>query len=88
MTDLFADFVTDDMLDRIFAVMALCPQHVFQVLTKRPERMRRYLSLPGHARCDAIDAAKIAGFAGRRERFDHVFACDVPALPNVSATSC
>jgi protein gp37 len=44
MTDVFADFVTDEWLDRIFAVMALCPQHVFQVLTKRPERMRRYFS--------------------------------------------
>jgi protein gp37 len=44
MTDLFADFVTDEMLDRIFAVMALCPQHTFQMLTKRPARMREYLT--------------------------------------------
>lgn len=43
MTDLFADFVTDEMLDRVFAVMALCPQHIFQLLTKRPERMRAYI---------------------------------------------
>lgn len=42
--DLFADGVTDDMLDKIFAVMALCPQHVFYVLTKRPGRMRDYLA--------------------------------------------
>lgn len=42
MTDLFADFVTDAMLDRVFAVMALSPRHTFQVLTKRPERMREY----------------------------------------------
>lgn len=41
--DLFAEGVSDDQLDRIFAVMALCPQHVFFVLTKRPERMREYL---------------------------------------------
>lgn len=26
--------------------MALCPQHTFQVLTKRPERMRAYCSDP------------------------------------------
>src|SRR5579863_1317613 len=26
MTDLFADFVTDEMIDRVFAVMALAPQ--------------------------------------------------------------
>jgi protein gp37 len=46
MTDLFADFVTDDMLDSIFAVMAMCSHHVFQPLTKRTERMRRYVSHP------------------------------------------
>lgn len=45
MTDLFADFVPDEWIDRIFAVMALCPQHTFTLLTKRAERMRRYLSL-------------------------------------------
>lgn len=42
--DLFAEQVPDEWIDRIFAVMALCPQHVFQVLTKRPERMRAYLT--------------------------------------------
>ncbi len=43
MSDLFHENVTDEMLDKIFAVMALCPQHTFQVLTKRPERMLEYL---------------------------------------------
>jgi|ERR1043166_815805 protein gp37 len=43
MTDAFADFVKDEWLDKMFAVMALCPQHTFQVLTKRPERMREYV---------------------------------------------
>ena len=46
MTDLFASFVPDVMIDRVFAVMALCPQHILQVLTKRSERMRAYLSDP------------------------------------------
>lgn len=50
MTDIFADFVTDAWLDQLFAVMALCPQHVFQVLTKRPERMRAYFEGPSHFR--------------------------------------
>lgn len=44
--DLFHDGVTDAQLDHIFAVMALCPQHTFQVLTKRPGRMRAYLAEP------------------------------------------
>jgi protein gp37 len=43
MTDLFADFVTDEWRDKMFAVMALAPQHTFQVLTKRAERMRQYI---------------------------------------------
>jgi protein gp37 len=43
MSDLFHELVPDAWIDRIFAVMALCPQHTFQVLTKRPERMRDYL---------------------------------------------
>lgn len=42
MTDLFGDWVTVEMLDRIYDEMAFSPQHTFQVLTKRPERMHRY----------------------------------------------
>lgn len=42
MSDLFHPEVPDEWVDRVFAVMALCPQHVFQVLTKRPERMAEY----------------------------------------------
>lgn len=45
-TDLFGEFVPDEMIDRVFAVMALCPQHTFQVLTKRPERMLQWFSKP------------------------------------------
>lgn len=41
--DLFAEGVPDEWIDQVFAVMALAPQHTFQVLTKRPERMREYL---------------------------------------------
>jgi protein gp37 len=44
VTDLFADFVTDAMLDAMFAVMARCSQHLFQVLTKRSERLRTYFA--------------------------------------------
>ncbi|WP_026790376.1 phage Gp37/Gp68 family protein [Pleomorphomonas oryzae] len=44
MSDLFHDAVPDEVIDRIFAVMALAPRHTFQILTKRPERMRDYLS--------------------------------------------
>lgn len=44
MSDLFHEDVPFDFIDKVFAVMALCPQHTFQVLTKRPERMAEYMN--------------------------------------------
>lgn len=46
MGDLFHENVPDEWIDRVFAVMALCPQHTFQVLTKRADRMRAYMTRP------------------------------------------
>lgn len=43
-SDLFYEAVPFDFVDRVFAVMALCPRHTFQILTKRPERMAEYLN--------------------------------------------
>lgn len=50
--DLFHENAPDEWIDRVFAVMAMGHQHTFQVLTKRPKRMRAYLSAPG--RRDAV----------------------------------
>ena len=44
MGDLFHPNVTDEQIDRAFAIMALCPQHVFQILTKQAARMCDYVS--------------------------------------------
>ena len=38
MSDLFHEGVQVEIIRRVFDVMRECPQHVFQVLTKRPER--------------------------------------------------
>jgi protein gp37 len=38
MTDLFHPGYTNEQIAAVFGVMAACPQHTFQVLTKRPER--------------------------------------------------
>lgn len=43
--DLFHESVPDEWIDRVFAVMALCPQHTFQVLTKRSARMRAHMAV-------------------------------------------
>ena len=45
MGDLFHEDVPVPFIDQCFAVMALASRHTFQVLTKRPERMRNYFDL-------------------------------------------
>jgi protein gp37 len=45
--DIFHKDVPNEFLDKIFARMALCPQHTFQVLTKRSDRMRSYITRGG-----------------------------------------
>jgi protein gp37 len=41
MSDLFHEDVPDEYIAAVFGVMAAAPQHTFQVLTKRAERMAR-----------------------------------------------
>ena len=48
MSDLFHKDVPDDFIDKVFAAMILAQDHTFQVLTKRPERMRWYLKDEAH----------------------------------------
>ena len=45
MSDLFHEDVPDEFIDEVFAVMSDAGQHTFMILTKRPERMKQYLSL-------------------------------------------
>lgn len=73
--DLFHESVPDEWIDRVFAVMALSPHHTFQVLTKRPDRMLKYLDNDPR---DQINAAggEIAHWADME---DHV----AWPLPNV-----
>ena len=40
--DLFHEAVPAEWIDQVFGVMLLARQHTFQVLTKRPRRMREY----------------------------------------------
>lgn len=44
MSDLFHALVPDAFIDQVFHVMARAPRHVFQILTKCPERMQDYIS--------------------------------------------
>ena len=43
MGDLFHEVARSDWRDKIFDIMAQCPQHTFMLLTKRPLRMNLYV---------------------------------------------
>jgi len=68
MSDLFHEDVPDAWIDKVFAVMALAPQHTFQVLTKRAKRMREYLT-------------RAAG-NGKQEVRNHIAWIAVPEIMN------
>lgn len=70
MSDLFHESVPDEFIDQVFAVMADAERHTFQILTKRPERMREYLS-PDNPRYTARKVFDIT--KGEAGKFD----CDI-----------
>ena len=80
MGDLFHESVPDAWIDRVFAVMALAPQHTFICLTKRAKRMREWAHYSRRggvifSMLDVIDERKEGG---------HKQAVETPwPLPNV-----
>ena len=85
MSDLFHEDVPVRFIDKIFAVMGLASKHTFQVLTKRPDRMRAYCCDPASfGRVMALSVELTDGIGGVSRRVEH---CDdgLPGfqLPNV-----
>jgi protein gp37 len=72
LSDLFHDELTDIDIAEVFAVMARAKWHTFQVLTKRPERMRAWFEWLRDAEPSTPDAA-----------LDTIDAAPVWPLPNV-----
>jgi protein gp37 len=67
MSDLFHEEIPDEYIAQVFEVMAQARQHVFQILTKRPERMRDLLNdwWGGHAaKFDALPPDHSGGYVG------------------------
>jgi protein gp37 len=81
MSDLFHEALSDDDIDKVFAVMALCSQHTFQVLTKRPMRMRDYFSCSTSDICERIIFA--ASCLGHPHCFTAADLWTLWPLPNV-----
>lgn len=71
MSDLFHPEVPDEFVTNVFAAMALAERHTFQVLTKRPERMRAWMVDHGgpedavHRAALALDERRAIAAAGR-----------------------
>jgi len=80
MSDLFHPDVPFEFVDGVFGVMAVADRHVFQVLTKRPERMREYMQGRdwGHAANWAVNR-----FVRQLDGPLHLRGEVVPPLPNV-----
>ncbi|MCM5689204.1 phage Gp37/Gp68 family protein [Sinorhizobium meliloti] len=81
--DLFAEGVDQVWIDYVFAVMALAPQHTFQVLTKRPERMREYmLGMPSRRSFIAGYGALVRG-GNLPDHYENAYEAVAKPLPNV-----
>lgn len=83
MGDLFHEDVPDEWIDRVFAVMALCPQHTFQVLTKRSARMRRYFDDAGEVARQWFVASAAARMVEDGDTTMDVISTGLWPLPNV-----
>ena len=79
-SDLFHPALADEDIDHIFAIMALCPQHTFQILTKQPERMRAYMQERDW--CDAANRLHDRHIAPLNQAL-YLMGEIVPPLPNV-----
>jgi len=82
VSDLFHEDVPFEFIDQVFAMMALTPQHTYQILTKRPERMAEYFST--RDRFVAMRPKRIRAFPEQAEPFtvEHPSRHQHP-LPNV-----
>ena len=85
MSDLFHEDVPFEFIDKVRAVMQLTPQHTYQILTKRPERMHILSAALSIERMDRL-MDWVAGFCDEDAiewaipEIEHM--CDKP-LPNV-----
>lgn len=72
--DLFHEAVPADWIDRVVGIIARARHHVFQVLTKRPERMNAYMT--------SVDPARWIGFWSRQLPYSQGFPkLGVPPAP-------
>ena len=80
-SDLFHDDIPDAFIARVWATMVLAPRHTFQILTKRPARMRELLSSGKRFYHMVLDAANVP-------RSRQSWLCEIPiSSPTLSPAS-
>lgn len=84
MSDLFHEQVPDDFIDKVFAVIALSPQHTFQILTKRPKRMMEYLNTPNRDEIIGWEAHKLYESIGGNYKYVSSLVTRSGTISNVS----
>ena len=82
LSDLFHESVPTEHIAKVFATMALTPQHTYQILTKRPARMRAMLALGDWQYRVHIHANNLLAAQGRERRHAMPWSFRWP-LPNV-----
>jgi protein gp37 len=91
MSDLFHESLPFEQIAAVFGVMAACPQHTFQILTKRAARLPEFFAWFADGFNDKWDAARRPAYAllmkagkiGQAERLGVVQAHPRWPLPNV-----
>lgn len=63
LSDLFHESLDTAVIDKIFAVMAAAPQHIYLVLTKRPKTAQPYLTDPATPARIKAAMAELSGAA-------------------------
>ncbi|ASQ10667.1 DUF5131 family protein [Sinorhizobium meliloti] len=81
--DLFAEGVDQVWIDYVFAVMALAPQHTFQLLTKRPERMREYMLGMSSRRSFIAGYGALVRGGNLSDHYETAYEAIAKPLPNV-----
>ena len=81
MTDWMGDWVSDDIIAQHLALFALRPDVTFQLLTKRADRLRRFVGAPNAQECVDHVAFHLSHESMHSGMYDAV--PDVWPLPNV-----
>lgn len=84
MSDLFHESVKSEWIDAVFAVMGMTQRHVYQVLTKRPERMKQEMERLAASISPLESQAREIGYTFKFDGLDGLVHSTLPwPIPNV-----